>query len=212
MAKRWKKQEITYLKRYADRRRLEELAERFHTDTTSVREKLEELGLEAKDWGGPPLADEPDPMLKVLEKALTAMYRQKWEQAAKSLQRVADQAEDASLAARAREYLRACEQNLKSSKSRIRDPYLRAVFERNAGHLDKALEISTHSSHARDDRFLYLAGAVSSLQGELGEAAKYLRKAIKKEPRHRVHALHDSDFEALRESGEFDELFVLQED
>lgn len=212
MAKRWKKQEITYLKRYASRRRLEELAERFHTDTTSVREKLEELGLEAKDWGGPPLADEPDPMLKVLEKALTAMYRQKWEQAAKSLQKVADAAEDASLAARAREYLRACEQNLKSSKSRIRDPYLRAVFERNEGHLDKALEISTHSSHARDDRFLYLAGAVSSLQGELSEAAKYLRKAIKKEPRHRVHALHDSDFEALRENGEFDDLFVVQDD
>ena len=107
MAKRWKKQEITYLKRYASRRRLEELAERFRTDTTSVREKLEELGLEAKDWGGPPLVDEPDPMLKVLERALTAMYKQKWEPAAKSLQRVIDEGDDVSLVARAREYLQA---------------------------------------------------------------------------------------------------------
>lgn len=212
MAKRWKKQEITYLKRYASRRRLEELAERFHTDTTSVREKLEELGLEAKDWGGPPLADEPDPMVKVLEKALTAMYKQKWEPAAKSLQRVIDEGDDVTLVARAREYLRACEQNLTATRSRIRDPYLRAVFERNAGNLTRALEISTHSSHARDDRFLYLAAAVSSLQGELDAAAKYLRKAIKRDARHRVHALHDSDFTALRESGEFDELFVASEE
>jgi tetratricopeptide (TPR) repeat protein len=212
MARRWKKQEITYLKRYASRRRLEELAERFHTDTTSVREKLEELDLEAKDWGGPPLADEPDPMLAVLEKALAAMYKQKWEPAAKSLQRVIDEGEDVTLIARAREYLRACEQNLASTNSRIRDPYLRAVFERNAGNLDKALEISTHSSRARDDRFLYLAAAVSSLQGELDAAAKYLRKAIKKDPLHRIHALHDSDFVELRDSGEFDDLFAASEE
>lgn len=212
MAKRWKKQEVTYLKRYAARRRLEELAERFHTDTTSVREKLEELDLEAKDWGGPPLVDEPDPMLKVLEKAIAAMYKQKWEQAAKSLQRVVDEGEDVTLVARAREYLSACEQNLKSSQARIRDPYLRAVFERNSGNLSKALEISTHSSRARDDRFLYLAAAVNSLEGDLEEAAKYLRRAIKRDARHRIHALHDSDFAALRKSDEFDDLFAADSD
>ncbi len=45
MEKLWSKTEITHLKRYAGKQSLEELAQRFHTDSEAVRRKIEELGL-----------------------------------------------------------------------------------------------------------------------------------------------------------------------
>jgi hypothetical protein len=52
MAKRWKPAEITYLKRYADRKLLSELAERFRTQPEEVAKKLEVLQLASKDGHG----------------------------------------------------------------------------------------------------------------------------------------------------------------
>ena len=49
MAKRWKKEDLTYLKRYAGTKRLEELATRFKTDTETVSARLEELARELRD-------------------------------------------------------------------------------------------------------------------------------------------------------------------
>ena len=49
MAKRWKPEDITYLKRYASKRRLAQLAERYKTDPETVEAKLIELGLAAHD-------------------------------------------------------------------------------------------------------------------------------------------------------------------
>ena len=49
MAKRWKKGDETYLKRYSKGKRLEELAERFKTDSETVAAKLQKMALEAKD-------------------------------------------------------------------------------------------------------------------------------------------------------------------
>ena len=43
MAKRWKPQEITYLKRYAKSRLVNELAQRFKTKPEEVEAKLKEL-------------------------------------------------------------------------------------------------------------------------------------------------------------------------
>ena len=52
MAKRWKPQEITYLKRYAKVRLLSELTDRFRTSPEEVTEKLKTLQLATKDGHG----------------------------------------------------------------------------------------------------------------------------------------------------------------
>ena len=52
MAKRWKPQEVTYLKRYAKVRLLSELTERFRAQPEEVVEKLKVLQLASKDGHG----------------------------------------------------------------------------------------------------------------------------------------------------------------
>ena len=45
MDKRWSKAEIAYLKKHAEKKSIEEFAQRFHVDSDTVRSKLDELGL-----------------------------------------------------------------------------------------------------------------------------------------------------------------------
>ena len=67
MAKRWKKEEITYLKRYAKRRTLEELTARYQIEAEMVQAKLSELGLRTSDgMGKVDLSD--DPIVKLFER------------------------------------------------------------------------------------------------------------------------------------------------
>ncbi|MGB5296832.1 MAG: hypothetical protein WBP34_17970, partial [Thermoanaerobaculia bacterium] len=82
MAKRWKKQEVTYLKRYAEKKHVAELAERFRTNNDEVSRKLTELGLEAKDSASI-RALPPDPQLGIFEKGLKALHQSKWREASK---------------------------------------------------------------------------------------------------------------------------------
>lgn len=203
MPKRWRKQDVTYLKRWGSHRTLAELAERFKTDVEGVREKLDELGVEAKDYTG----GAPDPGIEPLEKALADLYAQRWERAAKRLHEVLEVTVDPALAGRARGYLEVCEERLGAAPASIRDAYLKAVIARNLGDLDQALKLSTDKSRRDDDRFAYLAAAVCSLQGDLEAAAEHLRRAIRRDPRHSIHARNDSDFAPLREAGEHAELF-----
>lgn len=207
MPKRWRKQDVTYLKRWGTHRTLAELAERFKTDVEVVREKLDEVGAEAKDYTG----GAPDPGIEPLEKALTDLYEERWERAAKRLHEVIDVTADPALAGRAREYLAVCEERLGAAPAAIRDPYLKAVIARNLGDLDQALKLSTDKSRRDDDRFAYLAAAVCSLQGDLEAAAEHLQRAIRQDPRHSIHARNDSDFAALREAGEYADLFRVEE-
>ncbi len=64
MAKRWKPQEITYLKRYAKVRLLKELAERFKTTPEEVLKQLKIQQLGTKDGHGY-IERPPDPMVAI---------------------------------------------------------------------------------------------------------------------------------------------------
>ena len=204
MAKRWKKEETTYLKRYAAKKRLRELAERFGTDTETVRAKLDEMDLEAADY-----RRIPDPGIEPLEKGLTALYGKKYAQAEKLLAQAEEAAEQHEVANRARRYLAvARERQAKAEKTAV-DPFLEAVYERNRGNFDAALEICSRGGRqSKDERFAHLAAAIYATTGELDKAARLLGVAIELDPRNRARAYNDSDFEALREDPEHADIFV----
>ncbi len=206
MAKRWKKAEITYLKRYAARRRVAELAERFKTDAENVRRKLDELELEAADYQrlGVPL----DPALEPLEKGVRALYAKRWKQAEKLLERAAESAEQVELGNRARRYLAVARERLADTEAAA-DPYLEAVYERNRGNLERALEICSRGGRqSKDERFAQLAASIHALNGDPEKAARFLELAIEFDPKNRVHAYHDPDFVTLREDPEYAHLFA----
>ncbi len=205
MAKRWKKQEETYLKRYASKRTRQELAERFRTDTKTVEKKLHELSLAAKDS----VVVKPDPFLKVYERGLKALHGGKWREAKQLLGQVVSETDQRDLAERARRYLSMAAEKLDSSPAaKSDDAFLEAVFERNRGEFERALAICGRGGRqGKDERFAYLAASILSATGELERAAQVLGVAIELEPKNRVHAFYDSDFDALRKSPEYRDLF-----
>jgi hypothetical protein len=207
MAKRWTKEETTYMKRYASKRRIKELADRFAADGDTVRAKLNEMGLVAIDHEPPPA--EPDQGIAPLEKGVKALYAKKYAQAEKLLAQAESSAEQSDVANLARRYLAAARSRLAAAKTSKTDPYLEAVYERNRGNFAAALEICSRGGRqGKDQRFAHLAASLYAASGEPAKAAKALQVAIQLNPRNRVLAYHDPDFEAMREDPEYADLFA----
>ena len=207
MAKRWKKDEITYLKRYSTKRRVMELAERFDADADEVRDKLDEMGLEAIDHQRP--VSEPDPGIEPLEAGVEALYAKKYARAEKLLGQAETTALGADVANLARRYLAATRQQRETEKAAAADPYLEAVYERNRGNFDAALDICSRGGRqSKDERFAHLAASIHAAGGELEKAAKFLEVAIELNPRNRVLAYHDTDFASMREDPQYADLFA----
>ena len=201
MDKRWSKAEIAHLKRNADSQSTEELAQRFHTDTDAVRRKLEDLGLGKADAA----AKAAETALESFGKALKLLHGGKYQPAAEILEQVAGNAEDMQLADRARQHLTICRAKTAEAADNG-DPYLRAVFEKNNGNLEQALELCQEQKAGDDERYAYLMASIQALAGADDEALGLLKAAIRLEPKNRVHAYHDPDFENLRDHEAFTEL------
>ena len=200
MDKLWSKTEISHLKRNGAGQTLEELAERFHTDTETVRAKMEELGLVPSASG----AGSTDVMVESFTKGVEALFGGKLSDAIEAFQRVANDAEGRQLRDRALQYLEICRQK-ESGDEPIDDAYLAAVMAKNSGDLDKALEFAGQGDQD-DEKFAYLTASLHALRGEEEQAVEHLTRAIELQPRNRVHAYHDPDFRELREAEGFSSL------
>ena len=76
MAKRWKRQEITYRKRYAKVRVLNELTEGVNASPEEVIKQLKLLQVGTKDGHGY-IERPPDPLVKVYERGLKGLHQGK---------------------------------------------------------------------------------------------------------------------------------------
>jgi tetratricopeptide (TPR) repeat protein len=199
MAETFSTADVEYLKRHHTNKSVEELAQRFDTDASTVHAKLRELGLVSEEQVRPVLSD---PSLGAFEKGLQALYKGKYEAAAKQLREVVESSDQTELQDRARQHLAICEARLKEASGEADDPYLSAVILKNDGDLDGALEAAKSAGKAGDDRVEYLEASIHALEGRLAEARKALDAAIRTDPKNRVYAYHDPDFTALRESPE----------
>lgn len=204
MARSWKKSEINFLKRYAATKTPEELAQRFDAEIDEVVAKLHELGLAPKEgWA----QSQGDPALEHYEKALQALYKHKWREAEKLLQQVVEETDQMELGARARQFLEVCRTQTRGGEMEDGDDrYLRAVFLKNQGRLAEALEIAAGGGDD-DERYVYLTASIHAVANRLEEAERALLKAVELNPRNRVHAFHDPDFAALRQSEKLAHLF-----
>ncbi len=206
MAKRWKKEEITYLKRYAKQRTLEELAARFEVEADKVEEKLSELGLKTSDGMGKiDLSD--DPLVQLYERGVEAAHEGKWGEAKKALRRVVDESDLAEVVQRAEQYLSVCERYAGDGDGSVDDAYVEAVLQLNRGELDAVEETCARGGRReKDDRFAYLAAVVAALREDHDTAKQYLETAIRLNPRNRIQAKYDLDLADARSEGAFDEL------
>lgn len=205
MAKRWKKEEITYLKRYAKQRTLEELAARFDAEADAIEEKLSELGLKTADGMGKQDLSE-DPQVQLYEKGLEAAHAGKWGEAKKAFRRVVAESDLAEVVQRAEQYLAVCERQ-SGDGGDVDDAYVETVLQFNRGELDAVEEACARGGRReKDDRFAYLAAVVAALKEDHESAKHYLETAIRMNPRNRIQAQHDLDLAEARSEGVFDEL------
>ena len=179
--------------------------ERFGVVEAEMRSKLEELQLQSKDGLGY-RAPFVDPTLDDYEKAVEALYGEKWGVARKHLQTVIEQGERPDLAARARQLLKMAQER-EEGDVETDDPFLEAVAAKNRGDLETALDLCNRGGRrGKDERFAYLAASVMALEGAEDEALELLGAAIEMNRENRIHAYHDPDFEQVRELPEFREL------
>ena len=123
----------------------------------------------------------------------------------KNLERVVAETRQNDLAAGARAYLAVCEAQAGDGEQspKDEDPFLVAVYERNRGNVEEALAICGRGGRQKkDERFAYLAAGILSATGELDKSVALLAQAIELNPKNRIHAFYDTDFDALKESEE----------
>jgi len=202
MARDWTNKEVTYLKRYASSKKLDELAQRLETDTETLQAKLDELRLHAKDSPKQRSRLGNEPMLATYEKALKAFHGGKRKEAEKLFAQIVEECDQPELAERARQYAEICRSEAAGrAEAESDDDFLLAVYEKNRGNYDRALEISKRGGRSsKDERFAYLEASIHALRDRLDAAAEALDKAIEMNGENRVHAYHDPDFAPLRKS------------
>lgn len=200
MDKRWQQSEIAYLKRHAHDTSVGRLAQRFHVDADTVQSKLGELGLT-----GTTTEPAADPALGKFEKALEYLHKGDHKKAAKAFEKVLESTDGRQLRARARQYLDICRRHLENEQD-SEDPYLLAVYEKNRGAFEKADALARQGGDG-DERYVYLRASIQALQGH-DDAVTTLARAIELNPRNRVHAFHDPDFEELRQDEAFADLLA----
>jgi tetratricopeptide (TPR) repeat protein len=153
-----------------------------------------------------------DPVLDAFAKGLTALQRQQWSQASKFLEKAVEDGDRPEIRDRARQLLAVSRQKEAGTAAAPadEDPFLRAVFEKNRGDLDAALELCRKGGREqKDERFAYLAASIHALEHRIEEAAQALNRAIELNPKNRIHAFHDADFAELRKSKDHRPLFGL---
>jgi tetratricopeptide (TPR) repeat protein len=208
MPKRWRKEDETYLKRYAKQKSVAELAERFGVATEEVEKKLGQMGLASVAGHPKKTVVRVDPAVEVFAAGLEAFHAKKWDKARGAFERVLAESEQTDLLARARLYRDLVEQRAGATAAEDADPYLEAVMAKNRGDYPAVLEICSRGGRrGKDDRFAYLAASALALSGDLDEAVKVLQQAIELNVENRVHAYHDPDFRALRGHAGFDGLY-----
>ena len=156
----------------------------------------------------PTTATSAEQVFKLYERALKAVHARKWDQAKKLLDEVEDKAEQADILQRVAQFQDIVKREGVKAEARIQDPYLRAVYERNNGELKTALALATREGRSeKEDRWAFLAASIYTEMGELESAAVALQRAIELDPKNRVHAKFDSEFEELRDHEEYGSLF-----
>jgi tetratricopeptide (TPR) repeat protein len=148
-----------------------------------------------------------DPSLDALTAGLSALQAKDWKKAVELFERAVETADRPEVKDRARQFLHVSRLKVEDDAGKPAeaaaeaDPFLLAVYEKNRGNLDKALEMSRKGGRdQKDERFAYLTASIHAAENRLDEAVQALTRAVELNPKNRIHAFHDPDFAELRKN------------
>ncbi len=149
---------------------------------------------------------------KDYEKAIELFHKRHFDEAARRFEDLIEKHPDEKeFLDRARMYLGACRNGKKAKGVASAEPeelYHAAVFEKNRGNVEKALDLLRKNAGRRDGdgRVHYLTACCLALQGEVDQALQSLKKAIAADDQNRIQARLEADLAALRGTQGFTEL------
>jgi len=149
---------------------------------------------------------------KEYEKAIELFHKRHFDEAARRFEDlIVKHPDEKEFLDRARMYLGACRNEKKTKGPTVAEPeelYHAAVFEKNRGNIEKALELLRRNPVRRDGdgRVHYLMACCFALQGDAEQALQSLKKAIAADDHNRIQARLDADLATLRGTPGFAEL------
>jgi len=149
---------------------------------------------------------------KEYERAIELFHKRHFDEAARRFEDLIEKHPDEKeFLDRARMYLGACRTGKKTKGLTAAEPeelYHAAVFEKNRGNVEKALELLRRNPGRRDGdgRVHYLTACCLALQGDVEQALLSLRKAIAADDQNRIQARLEADLAILRGTQGFTEL------
>jgi tetratricopeptide (TPR) repeat protein len=159
----------------------------------------------------PPAADTSRTQsIALYESALRLMQAGKYEDARAAFDRLLTSG-PGDLADRIRMYIAACLQQVakgKNSFTSTEEQYDYAVSLLNDGHYEDAREhfLSILKTNDKADYAFYGLAVLSSMTGDSHTCLEHLTEAIRQNPRNRIQARADSDFQDMADDPRFTEL------
>ena len=150
-----------------------------------------------------------DKAIKDYEDALKLFAKKEFSKAATLFEAVIrDYPIEREVGDRSRIYLTVCRARTATTTVKPKtaeDFYLHGVVASNEGRLEEAADFFDKmvQMDSRSDKGHYALAAVSSLRNDRPGAVASLSRAIEINPRNKVQALNDTDFDPLREDAEF---------
>ena len=160
--------------------------------------------------GGQSAASHDGPVVQHYEAALQLMQQAKYEKALVAFEKLLSNAPP-QIAERCRMYVTACHRHLSKSKLVFATPeeqYDYAVSLLNTDYYEEAREQFNEilRGHASADYALYGLAVLDSITGHVEGCLRHLGQAIDANPRNRLQARTDTDFQSMQDDPRFTEL------
>ncbi|HYB52653.1 MAG TPA: tetratricopeptide repeat protein [Thermoanaerobaculia bacterium] len=221
MSKRWTEAELRFLRDNATKMSIQTLADVLSVRIDELEKKMEKLGL----LGGAeaPAAKRANTLKelsrlaesarKEFDRGVSAIQRRKVEEAERHFAELIQKyPEEKELVDRARVYLAVCERQKQAGAPALTEPedfYYAAVLAKNRGQLAEAIEHLKRAFRKNGaGKVDFLLACCYAQNGERETALEHLKRAIDEDQSNRILARHDSDFDPVRDTPEFQELLA----
>jgi tetratricopeptide (TPR) repeat protein len=222
MNKKWDEDDSRWLKANFGRMDLQSLSHELGFPLAEVEKRIRHLKLVAVEAPGSrktpaslrEAVRELSAARKEYEKAIDLFHRKKLDEAAHRFEElIGKHPDEKEFVDRARVYLAACKNGKKKGGTAPSEPeelYHTAVFEKNRGNVERALELIRKTTGRKDGdgRIHYLAACCHALAGDPDQALQNLRKAIAADDQNRIQARLETDLSSLRGTPGFTELIA----
>jgi tetratricopeptide (TPR) repeat protein len=221
MSKRWTEAELRFLRDNATKMSIQALADVLSVRIDELEKKMEKLGLlggtEApaakKAHTLKELSKFAENARKEFDRGVSALQKKRIDEAERHFTELTQKyPEEKELVDRARVYIAVCERQKKAGAPALTEPedfYYAAVLAKNRGQVTEAIEHLKHAVRKNGGgKVDFLLACCYAQNGERETALEHLKRAIEEDQSNRILARHDSDFDPVRDTPEFQELLA----